>query len=216
MLLKKLNHFHRTWKVRRGKSFAVLGYPRSGTTMLSEIVASVTDYYFDRDNVFPSSSKVVLHTHWKPSWFPRNSSVYIVRDPIDVSLSVIEYAAVHGWHLAEGGALNARKISKLPWRDHVSDARKASHHIVIYERLVAGDEGETTRLAEHIGVPADWISMAMALLGAKHANQPHESDVTFRQKKAERRSAGTEELKAQLMIDFAAEVAAYQDLLSRG
>ena len=184
--------------------------------MLSEIVASVTDYYFDRDNIFPSSSKVVLHTHWNPSWYPRDHSVYIVRDPIDVSLSVFEYADVRGWHFDKASGLNSRKICKMPWRDHLARARQTSHHIVIYDRLVAGDECETARLAEHLGVSAEWVSMAINLLGAKHANQPHEGDVAFRAKKATRQARNVEDMKTYLLSSLKAEIEDYQKILSIG
>ena len=169
MLIKKFSHFHKTWKNRHGTAFSVLGYPRSGTTMMSEIVAMVTDYYFDRDNVYPSSSKVVLHTHWNPAWYAPERSVYMIRNPLDVCLSMLEYAAVQSWMLPEDLALKSRKISKLPWLEHCGRAKTVGHLIVDYDRFVAHDANETERLAKHLGVPKSWIDQAMTPLGEKHA-----------------------------------------------
>lgn len=215
MFIKKLSHLHKTHQNRTGQSFAVLGYPRSGTTMLSEIVAMVTDYYFDRDNIFPSSSKVVLHTHWSPAKFTPAHSVYIMRNPVDVCLSVVEYSKVRGFPLPASAALSAPKICRIPWLDHVQKARSAGHHIVNYDKLTADDAHEITGLAAHLNVPPDWVQRASDLLDAKHTGQPHESDLKFKQEKAARTADSITQLRQDLETATAHEQALYSEITSR-
>ncbi len=215
MFMKKFSHLLKTRKARNGTAFAVLGYPRSGTTMMSEIVGMVTDYYFDRDNIFPSSSKVVLHTHWNPVLYAPENSLYIIRNPVDVHLSLVEYANAQDWSAPGESALKSRKFSKMSWLEHCSRAREAGHHVVDYDRIVRGDPDETERLAAHLSLPADWITQAMALLGARHAYKPHASDVKFRHEKQKRNSDKTAELRRYLETAIADEIALYRAVLSK-
>lgn len=212
MSIKKLSHLHKAWKHRRGSCYAVLGYPRSGTTMLSEVVAMVTDYYFDRDNIFPSSSKVVLHTHWNPERFLPERAVCIVRRPLDVALSVLDYAELRGFPIGAPEALSARRICRIRWLDHVRAAQRAGHHIVDYDRFVQGDPGETERLAAHLDVPPGWIAKAMELLGAKHAQQPHASDAISAERKAARDPARLQALTEALVPAIRAETDLYRQI----
>lgn len=214
MFMKKFSHLHKTWKNRRGTAFAVLGYPRSGTTMLSEIVGMVTDYYFDRDNIYPSSSKVVLHTHWNPAWYEPERSVYIVRNPIDVYLSLVEYAAAQNWVVPGGNAVKSPKFSKFSWLEHCSRARATGHLMVDYDHFVRGERDEIERLATHLSVPADWIMQAMALLGVRHANKPHTSDVKFRQEKDKRSPEKVVALRQRLETEIKDEIALYEAVQS--
>jgi|GEM_PF-2698978 len=210
MFIKKFSHLHKLSKHRRGSCFAVLGYPRSGTTMLSEVVAMVTDYYFDRDNIFPSSSRVVLHSHWDPARFLPERAVYIVRDPVDVALSVLDYGTVRGLDVASVDALRAPAICKLTWRKHVEAAHRAGHHIAPYGGLASARDEAVEGLAEHLRVPAPWVSDALALLHAKHANQPHLSDTAFKARKEAHDPAALAERRAALATQFADEIALYE------
>lgn len=212
MPMKKLSHVHKTLKQRQGSAFAVLGYPRSGTTMLSEVVGMVTDYYFDRDNAFPSSSRVVLHTHWNPAWYVPARAVCILRDPIDVHLSLRDYAGAQGWTPPADDALRSRRFAPLGWADHARRAQAAGHLVIDYGALVAGDAGQAARLGEHLGVPADWIDRAMALLSAKHAAQPHASDDAFRAAKTRRHPDEVASLRARLDEVLAEERALHREL----
>lgn len=215
MSIKKLSHLHKARRNKTGRSFAVIGYPRSGTSMLSEIVAMVTDYYFDRDNLFPSSSKVVLHTHWNPANFAAAHSVYIMRNPLDVGISVVEFSKVLGFPVSTNAALCDPKICRMPWLEHVQSARGVGHHIVNYDMLTAGETDEITRLAEHLNVPADWVQRASDLLSAKHAGQPHESDLRFKQEKANRTEESIRKLRQDLEAATTGEQALYEEIASR-
>ena len=180
--------------------------------MLSEIIAMVSDYYFDRDNIFPSSSKVVLHTHWSPKRFKPEHSVYIMRDPINVCLSVMEYSKVRGFPLQSETALSAPKICRSSWLNHVKAAQSQGHHIVQYEPFIAGDRDEIARLATHLNVPADWVRKASELLNANHSGQPHESDTKFQQEKSTRTTEFVTQMRTKLEADIAQELTLYAEI----
>lgn len=181
--------------------------------MLSEIVSMVTDYYFDRDNIFPSSSRVVLHSHWDPRTFPKEQAVYIMRDPLEVAMSVYDYARGNGWEIADKDLLRTRKIASLSWHDHLAAAQALGHHIVDYGRLVGLDGPTLDRLGAHLGVPADWIAQAMKLLSAKHFQSPHASDTPFKTLKDARSSYDTVALQVTLSSLLADEKRFYEQAL---
>ena len=210
MFIKKLNHLHRTLKVRQNSAFAVLGYPRSGTTMMSEIIGMVSDYYFDRDNVFPSSSKVVLHTHWNPEWYPPGSSVYIMRNPIDVHLSLVDYADGNGWSRPKYDALKSKKYCGRSWYSHCYKAKLAGHLIINYDKFVSGDFNEFEKLAKHLGVPSAWIISAQHFLNDINSHQPHETDKVFRENKRNRDQTKIMYLRQVLKTTLAAEIEFYE------
>lgn len=216
MFIKKLSHIHKVKKHREGSCFAVLGYPRSGTTMLSEIVSMVSDYYFDRDNIFPSSSRVVLHTHWDPERFLQERSICIIRNPKDVALSVFEYAQVRGLAIEPEEALSSTKICKLTWLQHTQKARAANHHLIAYDALVTCQTPALERMSDHLGIEAEWIFDAVALLGKKHQNKPHSTDIKFKAKKEESRHQSRERLKAFLEQEKRPELDLYQDVFHGG
>lgn len=208
MRIKSFSHYTKLLAQRRGRAFAVLGYPRSGTTMLSELVGMVTSYYFDRNNTLPVTGLVVLHSHWAPARFRPSHAVYIVRDPVAVARSVINFHAAGGWGEVTGNPLAVPLISRIPWADHVTAAIERGIHIVDYDRLMAREPATLDRLAERLGARSAWLASSLDILSDKHRVAPHETDARIMSHRERSGEKGMENLEERL----AREIAIYRDL----
>lgn len=86
-------------------TWLAVGYPKSGTVWLSQLMSHVLDLPFVRNPRLPVAMPGVLHGHWGPKrGVPR--TVYIVRDGRDVMVSFYHYRLGYmrrlreadGWH----------------------------------------------------------------------------------------------------------------------
>lgn len=190
MRLKILSHRKKLKMHTAGEVFAVGGYPRSGTSMLSQLTSYLTDYYFDRNNVFPTSAGSILHTHWDPAILRKDKTLYIVRDPIGCYTSCYSYYIGRGWGQPSGNLLRERKLCKINWIEHVERANESGLHMVDYNKLLDLDPYTLERLANHVEAKPEWVKTVLELMADKHASKPHRTDVKFRQIKESLQSNG--------------------------
>jgi len=147
--------------------------------MLSELVAMTTSYYFDRNNMFPATGRMVLHTHWDPRKFNPELSLYIVRNPVSVAASVLNFYHVNGWAKPSGNPLADPKICRMDWSEHVTSAMARGIPLVDYDRLMVRDTATVAALAEHLSARPHWIESALTLLSEMHQHAPHQTDAKF-------------------------------------
>jgi len=193
-----------------GEVFAVGGYPRSGTSMLSQLTSYLTDYYFDRNNVFPTSAGSILHTHWDPMILKKDKTLYIVRDPIGCYTSCYSYYIGRGWGQPSGNLLREKKLCKISWMDHIKRAKEAGLHMVDYNRLLNLDPKTLEALAGHVGAKPEWVKASLELMADKHESKPHKTDVKFRQVKESLQGEGST-LSAEKLTGLLSDELAFYD-----
>lgn len=88
--LEGMSHYATMWiGVRYGHQFPmhfVCGYPRSGTTWFSELLADYLNLPRPRHYRLPLAFACVVHTHVSPS-FPLDDCFYVIRDGRDAAVS---------------------------------------------------------------------------------------------------------------------------------
>jgi hypothetical protein len=70
----------------------ITGFPKSGTTWVSQLVAGTFGYGFNNKPMLPAFSSEVVHCHrsykfLSSGYITRNNIIYVVRDPRDVLVS---------------------------------------------------------------------------------------------------------------------------------
>lgn len=155
-------------KWQSSNSFYALGYPRSGTTMLSHLINYSTDYSFDKDNIFPISSKRILHTHWLKPNLPSDRHIYIIRNPFDVSKSIFEYCRKKNINYDINSLLNNKNLVKYSWKEHVEFALKNKMNVVFYDDLVNLDSNAIHYISRKLGVSYDVVLSSLTLLKQRH------------------------------------------------
>jgi len=104
------------------------GYPKSGTTWISQLVAHYLDLPFIRPfSAMPLTFKCVVHHHW--NYHPSlDRSIYVIRDGRDVMVS--SYMAAMRVYQARGQAIHS--LERKAIRNLVGNFGNYSH---VYRRL---------------------------------------------------------------------------------
>mgnify|MGYP001310485555 CR=1 FL=1 len=163
--IKFANHLCR---LRSGNTFFTLGYPRSGTTMLSELISMLTFYNFDRNNVFYNSAPRILHTHWLRE-VDHQRSIYIIRNPREVALSVRRFADVRGLSVNIGEDLQSKTICSASWINHVDYFRLRGYLLVDYTCLLNDDAYTVGLIASHLNVPESFVLECLRVMRSRHS-----------------------------------------------
>ncbi len=155
----------------------VVGYPKSGTSWVGQLVADYLQLPFPQHSIFPIGFPAVIQGHQSiDAKFP--SGVYAVRDGRDVVISGFHH--LKSQYLAGGGSSKHRKYyesidlessvsqllpsfiehsvkhpwaCKYHWGDHVKayfDADNPNVEMVHYEKLLANPAETLTRLIEKL------------------------------------------------------------------
>ena len=93
----------------------VCGYPKSGTTWISRMVADCLDLPFPREYALPLAFRCVLHHHWSPR-APFEHALYVVRDGRDVMTS--EYMSLM-FGMAVARRERIARFGRLSWSERM-------------------------------------------------------------------------------------------------
>lgn len=142
------------------RAYYVLGYPKSGTTWLADLLNGYTGYPWHGRGLSPAGSHRIVHTH---RFFPRvdKRTIYLLRDGRDAMISyytalsrqsslAAHRQALQRWlpapfdmqHLCENlpdfiGIIQRQWRSSIPYRRHVLRGLTRCRHVVRYEQLRA-------------------------------------------------------------------------------
>lgn len=123
---------------RRG-NFVVTGFPKSGTTWITQLMADSIGLKFSPGRVRFSSSGIALHTHGV-SFTGSKRIIYVVRDPREVVCSAYR-AQPPEWREEYGeidltyatAVLTRFPGSRLSWNQHVEAAIEKKWQIIHFE-----------------------------------------------------------------------------------
>lgn len=176
-IIKRASHVFRLLQHQKGKAFVVCGYPRSGTTFLSEVVSYSSKYYFDRNNKFPQSIPSVWHTHWSPNFFSNNQSVSIIRNPIDVAISLENYCYHYNIRIKPQDLLEKVPSSPTSWINYYKKCLNRGISIISYEKIINGNDLAVKHLADLINSKSEIIDKSIELINLKHKTNMHKTDL---------------------------------------
>lgn len=213
MFIKTLSHLHKKQKHKNKTCFVVSGYPRSGTTMLSSLVGFLSEFYFDRDNIFPSTGKTILHTHWDPARFENENYLYIYRNPLDVHISALNYFDGNGWAAPTNEQyLKSKKLCRHSWTDHVTAAASSNKAMVNYDGLIDRRPEALDLVASTLCVTRELVNDCLTVSNELHTNNTHSSDLTFKRMKAKFTESVSQEALEKMQLATRDESALYKRL----
>lgn len=110
----------------------VSGYPKSGTTWITKMVADYLEVPFLGASSFAVGKRGIIHSHWNynPAWHP---AIYVVRDGRDVAISV--YMNVMKNYIARSNDLAELGKYSITTQIGTSLGRHAKVHKRLYETL---------------------------------------------------------------------------------
>ena len=182
-ITKKCNHGLRLIAHRKGGAFVVCGFPRSGTTLLSEIVSLTSEYCFDRNNSFPTTTPVVWHTHWRPSLFDPKLSLCIIRNPIDVASSFENYSTHYKLNVKPVEVLRRASSLAPGWLGYYQAALECGISVVRYENLVNRSCSTINVIASKLAISEELVRSAIDHSAMKHRYSTHHIDKALDQHK---------------------------------
>lgn len=143
---------------RRDRSFVVSGFPKSGTTWVTQLVAGALGLMYERGNVRLRREGVVLHTHGL-AFAGQARLIYVVRDPREIVCSA--YRAQHGNIMSRGSridvdfALNVLRSfpgSRSSWKEHILRAINQSWCVIRFEDLKSHGAVELVRCLSSLDI----------------------------------------------------------------
>jgi hypothetical protein len=162
----------------RANNLVVSGFPKSGTTWMTQLLASILQLSYSQNRVRFSCRGVALHTH-SLSFSGQNNIVYIIRDPREVACSI--HRALRGRREKPAGdsdpyccentelidadfcrfALTRFPGSRAPWDSHVASALQRGWEVIYFEDLKTQPVEALRRLAVLQGRSEDRIVRAL-------------------------------------------------------
>ena len=140
----------------------VNGYPKSGTTWVTQLIAHVLDLSYQKRHVRFRFNGVALHTH-SISFEGQDRLLYVVRDPREVVCSAARVNAAKNWgdvfdangHITESfvrHALFEFPGARATMPDHLSKCIDAGWEHVRFEDLKSHPVQTLSRILVHFGV----------------------------------------------------------------
>ena len=148
MFIKNISHLYKRKRFNNGYALVVGGYPRSGTTLLSEIIGRLTHYHFDRNNIFPNSGLFTWHTHWSPERLCGDKSIFIIRDPLEVAESLYYYSRYYGLQVQVPDLLTSSKLCRLGWISYYKSIIRNNGRLITYQDLISNDSKAIKNISE--------------------------------------------------------------------
>ncbi|WP_457941346.1 sulfotransferase domain-containing protein [Mesorhizobium sp. 10J20-29] len=160
-------------EARRGTCFVVCGYPKSGTTWVTQLIGQVSGLTYHQNNVRFRTCGVVLHTH-STLFEGRARVLYVVRDPRETICSAARAMRAAGRSdvFSSNGRIDDEfvrfAITRLPGarhslRNHLQRCITAGWYYVRFEDLKADTTGCVSRIVDHYGFGATEDSIRSAV-----------------------------------------------------
>ena len=164
MFIKNISHLYKRKRFNNGYALVVGGYPRSGTTLLSEIIGRLTHYHFDRNNIFPNSGLFTWHTHWSPERLCGDKSIFIIRDPLEVAESLYYYSRYYGLQVQVPDLLTSSKLCRLGWISYYKSIIRNNGRLITYQDLISNDSKAIKNISEFCHVSDDHVGCALDIV----------------------------------------------------
>ena len=178
---------------RREGNFVVTGYPKSGTTWVTQLIARLAGVAYEQRNLRFRFSGVALHTH-SVDFHGANNILYVVRDPRESVCSAARAAKARNLpdvHNDDGTITDSfvqHAITDLPgalkpMRDHLQAGIDGGWTFVTFEGLKQDAHAEMRRLAKAfaLGSSEQDITDAIAAFDFERQREKNKGSVFYAQ-----------------------------------
>lgn len=157
-----LRNYLRSPRKRRG-NFVVSGYPKSGTTWMTQLAAAMTGMEYRQGDIRFRTRGVALHTH-STAFFGRDDILYAVRDPREsiCSAARAQQAVRKTGVFDDSGRITDAFVrfailelpgARQPMRDHLQTAIDRDWRVLRFEDIKTDPQAALRRLADRFGWP---------------------------------------------------------------
>lgn len=167
-----LRNYLRDPRNRRG-NFVVSGYPKSGTTWMTQLVAALNALDYRQGDVRFRIKGVALHTH-STAFDGRDDILYAVRDPREsiCSAARAQQAGGRSGVFDETGrisdcfvrfAITALPGARQPMRDHLQTGIDCGWRVLRFEDIKKDPRAALRRLSDKFGWPVSDVDIVAAI-----------------------------------------------------